>query len=362
MIAEPPGMELAATTFTSAAVAVLAAHRFDEAALRRYLRIHLPEMPEEFDIRQFQGGQSNPSFLLRTPDRSYVLRKQPPGPLLPSAHAVDREFRVMRALAGFDIPVPKMYLLCTDRDVIGQAFYVMEWIEGRVFVDPTLPDLAPIERRLIYDEMNSTLARLHQVDPQRAGLADFGRAGEFVQRQIARWSRQYQAAGLPESAAMNALLEWLPQQDFGPDESAIHHGDFRLGNLIFHTTEQRVLAVLDWELSTLGHPIADLAYNCLTYYGIRPGAAHLAPIGATNTGVPSEEEFVNAYCERSGRKPIQAWKPFIVLQMFRISAILAGVQKRSLDGNAADARALQASAVYRAIAERAWELALSISS
>jgi aminoglycoside phosphotransferase (APT) family kinase protein len=351
---------LLATTYTSTAIPVLPAHRFDEAALCRYLRLHLPGFPENCEIRQFQGGQSNPSFLLQTPARSYVLRKQPSGPLLPSAHAVDREFRVMRALAGSGVPVPTMYLLCTDREVIGQAFYMMEWIEGRVFMDPTLPQIAPAERRLIYDEMNSTLARLHQVEPLRVGLADFGRSGEFVKRQIARWSRQYKAVGLQGCAAMDALMEWLPTQDFGSDESAIHHGDFRLGNLVFHPTQSRVVAVLDWELSTLGHPIADLAYSCLAYYGMRPGAVDLAPIGAMEPGIPSEHEFVRAYCQRVGRGPIAAWRPFIVLQMFRSAAILAGVQKRAIDGNAADARALEASGVYRAVAERAWELARSI--
>jgi aminoglycoside phosphotransferase (APT) family kinase protein len=338
-------------------VEVLPNHRFDEARLTDYLTAKLDAFEPPCAIRQFQGGQSNPTFLLETADRRYVLRKKPPGKLLPSAHAVEREYQVISALKESSIPVPRPYLLCEDESVIGQPFFVMAWVEGRVFSDPELPGLAPAERSNVYDAMNRTLADLHRIDVDRVGLRGFGRPEQFIARQIARWTRQYQASELGDSPAMDRLIEWLPAQDPGPDEVAIHHGDFRLGNLIFHRTEPRVVAVLDWELSTLGHPIADLAYNCLAYRGLAPAARAKLTAGLVVAGIPSEAQYVATYCKRVGRRDIPNWPFFVVFQLFRAAAILAGVHRRALNGNAADAGALEHSSVYRALAERAWEIA-----
>jgi aminoglycoside phosphotransferase (APT) family kinase protein len=338
-------------------VSVLPNHRFDEARLAQYLSTRLDGFATPCTIRQFQGGQSNPTFLLETLEHRYVLRKKPPGRLLPSAHAVEREYQVITALAESPIPVPRPYLLCEDDSVIGQPFYIMAYVEGRLFGDPELPGLKPAERSAIYDAMNATLADLHRVDIDRVGLRSFGRPEQFITRQIVRWTRQYQAAELGDSPAMDRLIEWLPAQDPGADEVAIQHGDFRLGNLIFHRSEPRVVAVLDWELSTLGHPIADLAYNCLAYRGLAPAARAKLTAGIAVEGIPSEREYVAAYCRRVGRRDIPNWPFFIVFQLFRAAAILAGVHRRALNGNAADAGALEHSSVYRALAERAWEIA-----
>lgn len=259
-------------------VSVLPSHRFDEDALARYLGANLPGFGGLRAVRQFQGGQSNPTYHLETPTGSYVLRKKPAGRLLPSAHAVDREFTVLRALAGSDVPVPRVHLLCTDESVIGQMFYVMDHVEGRVFADRLLPGCTVAERADMYDDMNRVLAALHRVDFRSIGLSTFGRADGYVKRQIARWSRQYRDSRVIDLPAMDRLLEWLPEHAPATDEAAIAHGDFRLGNLIFHPTEPRVVAVLDWELSTIGHPLADLAYNCLAY--------RLPHLGGRGFGLP----------------------------------------------------------------------------
>jgi aminoglycoside phosphotransferase (APT) family kinase protein len=336
---------------------VLSNHRFDEQRLVCYLRQHLPDFAGDCTILQFQGGQSNPTFRVEAGGRAYVLRKQPPGTLLPSAHAVDREFTIMKALAGSTVPVPRMYLLCQDPSVIGQMFYVMEWVDGRVFTNPALAGLAPDERARLYDAMNETLAKLHRVDYASIGLGGFGRPEQFVTRQIARWSRQFVATGLKDSAAMERLMEWLPRQDPGAEEVAINHGDYRIGNLLFHPTESRVVAVLDWEISTLGHPIADLAYNCLVYHGLTMAGRSVAPDGCLVAGIPSEQTYVELYRERIGRPSIPRWSFFIAFALFRAASIMAGVYRRAHDGNAADAKALEVSSVYRELAERGWEIA-----
>ena len=346
---------MAAVAGTATLVPVLPNHRFDEARLVRYLNERLPGFGTECEIRQFQGGQSNPTFHLATPGAAYVLRKKPPGVLLPSAHAVEREFTVMGALAGTAVPVPKMLLLCTDESVIGQTFYIMQHVEGRVFTDPGLPHLSAGERAALYASMNETLANLHRVDIAQVGLTGFGRPEGFLTRQIARWSRQYTAAQLPRCTAMDQLMAWLAAQDPGPDEVAIHHGDFRLGNLMIHPSEPRVIAVLDWELATLGHPVADLAYSCLVYHGpvFMSGATPLA----ASAGIPSEADFVSAYCRRAGRGPVAAWPYFLAFSLFRAAAILAGVYRRALEGNAADANALARGAGYREVAQLGWSIA-----
>jgi aminoglycoside phosphotransferase (APT) family kinase protein len=348
---------VAAAAGTATLVPVLPNHQFDEARLVRYLNGRLPGFGTECEIRQFQGGQSNPTFHLATPGAAYVLRKKPPGVLLPSAHAVDREFTVMRALADTAVPVPKMLLLCTDESLIGRMFYIMEYVEGRVFTDPGLPHLSAGERAALYASISETLANLHRVDIAQVGLTGFGRPGGFLTRQIARWSRQYASAQLPRCTAMDQLMAWLAAQDPGPEEVAIHHGDFRLGNLMIHPSEPRVIAVLDWELATLGHPLADLAYSCLVYHGpvFMSGATPLA----ASAGIPSEADFVSAYCSRAGRGPVAAWPYFLAFSLFRAAAILAGVYRRALDGNAADANALARGAVYREVAELGCSIARS---
>ena len=332
----------------------LANHRFDEARLAAYLGAELPGFAGPLTVRQFQGGQSNPTFHLHTPGASYVLRKKPPGVLLPSAHAVDREYAVQSALADSAVPVAPMRLLCRDEAVIGTMFYVMDHLPGRVFADRTLAGVPPEARAAMYHDMNRVMAALHAVDWQAAGLAGFGRPDGYVARQIARWSRQYVAADTGELAEMDRLMAWLPAHAPAADETAIAHGDFRLGNLIFHPTEPRVVAVLDWELSTLGHPLADLAYNCIPW---RLPVAMEGLLGGDIAGIPSEAEYVAAYCRRTGRTDVPDLDFFIVFSLFRWAAIAAGVYRRALDGNAADARALTIGTKYRALAEAAWRLA-----
>ena len=335
----------------------LANHRLDEARLADYLAAAIPGFAGPLLVRQFQGGQSNPTFHLHTPGGEYVLRKKPPGTLLPSAHAVDREYRVQAALAGSDVPVAPVRLLCTDAAVIGTMFYVMDYLPGRVFADRTLAGVPADHRAAMYDDMNRVLAALHQVDWQAAGLAGFGRPQAYLARQTDRWTKQYIAAGTGEVPEMDRLIAWLPAHLPAVDETAIAHGDFRLGNLIFHPTQPRVLAVLDWELATLGHPLADLAYNCIPW---RLPVAMEGLVGADAPGIPSEAEYVAAYCQRTGRAGVPELDVFVVFSLFRWAAIAAGVYRRALDGNAADAGALRIGEKYRGLAKAAWALAESV--
>jgi aminoglycoside phosphotransferase (APT) family kinase protein len=346
-------------TATGAAVLVepLTGHRFDEGRLAEYLRANLPGFAGPLDVRQFQGGQSNPTFHLQTGAGEFVLRKQPPGTLLPSAHAVDREYRVQAALAGSAVPVAPVRLLCRDRDVIGTMFYVMDFLPGRVFTDRALPGLPPGERAAIYGDMNRVMAALHGVDWRAAGLESFGKPEGYVARQIDRWTRQYVAAAVDPVPAMERLMSWLPAHNTARDETAIAHGDFRLGNLLFHPTEPRVVAVLDWELATLGHPLADLAYNCIPW---RLPVAMEGLVGADAPGIPDEARYVAEYCRRTGRDGVPELDFFVVFSLFRWAAIAAGVYRRALDGNAADARALDVGTKFRALAEAAWALAQRI--
>jgi len=338
-------------------VPVLENHRFDEQALAVYLSDHLDGFSGNCTIRQFQGGQSNPTFHLQSGDRSFVLRKKPPGKLLPSAHAIEREYKVMRALAATDVPVPEMHLLCTDEDIIGQAFFVMEHIEGRVFADRILDSCDVAERSAIYDDMNRILAALHLVDYRDVQLEGFGRPEGYITRQIARWSKQYAATKLVDLPAMDHLMNWLPENAPDRDETAIAHGDFRLGNLVIHPTEAKVVAVLDWELSTIGHPLADLAYNCLAYRLPHAGGRGFGDVDIASLGIPREAEYVSAYCQRTNRAQIEDWTFYLILAMFRIVAIMVGVHRRAVDGNAADAQALEIANFYPAISERAWAIA-----
>lgn len=340
-------------------IEVREAHRFDEGALARYLQEHLEGAFDALEVKQFAGGQSNPTFMLTAADRRYVLRKKPPGKLLPSAHAVEREYRVINALADTGVPVPTARLLCEDAEIIGTPFYVMDFVEGRVIADPKLPGVDKEERTAMYESMNETLAQIHLVDWRAVGLEGFGKPERYVERQIKRWSQQYEASRTDDIDSMNELMTWLPANTPQEDETTIAHGDFRPGNLIFHPTEPRVIAVLDWELSTLGHPLGDLAYNCMAYR-LPPSDAELSGLMGVDTealGIPSEEAFVADYVERTGRKPIEDWNFFMAFSLFRIAAICQGVYKRSLDGNASDAKAGMYGVVARLLADLAWQTA-----
>jgi aminoglycoside phosphotransferase (APT) family kinase protein len=355
----------------SQTTAIRQGHELDREILVAYLRDRLDGFRGPLEIRQFEGGQSNPTYLLHTADRDYVLRKKPPGQLLPSAHQVDREYRVMTALAGL-IPVPRTRLLCADASVIGTSFFVMDCVDGRVFRQPHLPGVSPEDRAAMYDDMAAVLARLHQVDVAGAGLADYGKPGNYYARQIGRWSQQYLAAKTDEIAAMDRLMEWLPAHIPPGDETAIVHGDYRVENLIFHPVEPRIVAIVDWELSTLGHPLADLAYNCLTYHlepealGRVAGSADLSAVALAEKamanaddrrGLPTEEEYVAAYCRRTGRSWVPEWHFYLAFSMFRLASILQGVYARGLHGNAASTYALQRGAAARQIAEHGWATA-----
>jgi aminoglycoside phosphotransferase (APT) family kinase protein len=350
------------TTRSGAAVLVpvLPNHRFDEPALFRYLEREMPGFETPCLVRQFQGGQSNPTFHLQTPDRAFVLRKKPPGALLASAHAVDREFRVQAALADSGVPVPRMRLLCEDASVIGTAFYVMDHVDGRVFPDRLLPGCTREERRAMYESMAEVLAALHRIDYRAVGLEGFGRPEGYITRQTARWSKQYLASRTEPEPAMDRLIEWLPAHLPAAEEVAIAHGDYRIGNLLFHPSEPRVVAVLDWELATIGHPIADLAYCCLAYRLPETGGRGFAGTDIARLGIPSEADFVALYCRNVGRASIPDWEYFLVFAMFRLAAILVGVYRRGLDGNAADARAIEAGTAYKDFARVAWETAQRI--
>ena len=346
---------------------VAEAHRFDVAALEAYLGAHLPGFAGPLTVEQFKGGQSNPTYKLSTPGAAYVMRAKP-GPaarLLPSAHAVEREFRVMQALAATAVPVARMHLLCEDEAVVGRAFYVMEHVEGRVLWDPLLPGMTPSERGAVYDEMNRVIAALHGVDVRAAGLADYGKPGNYFERQIGRWSKQYQASITEPIDAMDRLIEWLPAHippgARDASQVAIVHGDYRLDNLIFHPVEPRIVAVLDWELSTLGHPLADFSYHCMAWR-IAPGV--FRGIGGHDLaalGIPDETTYIRRYCERTGRTDTQAlaadWNFYLAYNLFRIAAILQGIARRVVDGTAASAQARQAAAGARPLAEMGWAIA-----
>jgi len=338
-------------------VPVLANNRFDEPRLHRYLQAQIPGFGAQLAVRQFQGGFSNPTFHLQTEDRAFVLRKKPPGQLLASAHAVDREYKVMKALQHTDVPVPRMYLLCEDESLIGTMFYVMEYVSGRVYTDRLLPGCTPQQRTEMYDAMNDVLAKLHSIDYRGVGLEDFGKPTGYVARQVARWSKQYVASSIDDTPAMNRLMEWLPANMPAQDEATIAHGDYRIGNLLFHPTQSRVVAVLDWELSTIGHPLGDLAYCCSAYHLDGMDGRGFDPKEIARLGIPSEAEFLDSYRKRTGRAEIPDWTFFIVFSLFRSAAILAGVYRRSVDGQGVDARMAEARQSYQTIAARAWEIA-----
>lgn len=341
----------------SSLVPVRAAHRIDEARLAAYLADHLPGFVAPFTLLQFEGGQSNPTYRLEDAGGTrYVLRKKPPGKLLPSAHQVEREYRAIAALDGTQVPVPGARLLCEDADVIGTAFYVMDYLPGRVFDDPSLPGLEPGTRAAVYDDMNRVLAALHQVDWKVRGLEGFGRPTDYIRRQVARWSKQYQASKTHDIPAMDRLIEWLPAHVPADDGVSVAHGDFRLGNLIFDADEPRVIAVLDWELATLGHPLADLAYNAMPYHlpaGV-PGFPGIAGLDLAALGIPSQADYLAAYCRRTGRDGVPDWPYYMAFAMFRLTAILQGIHARARQGNANSSRAEKLGAMAGTLADLAW--------
>jgi aminoglycoside phosphotransferase (APT) family kinase protein len=331
--------------------------RFDEASLGRWLSAHLPGFAGLDRIEQFRGGQSNPTFVLTAVDGlRYVLRKKPAGALLPSAHAVDREFRVISALHGSEVPVARPLCLCTDVSVIGTMFYLMEYVAGRNFWDATLPGMTPPERAALYDEMSRVMVALHTLDYAAAGLSDYGKPGNYFARQIARWSGQYRASETERIEAMEKLLEWLPANVPPGEETALVHGDYRLDNLIFQADSSRMLAVVDWELSTLGHPLADFSYHVMLWRLPAGESGGLRGLDLRSLGIPSEADYIAAYCARTGRTAIEprVWEFCMAYNLFRIACIRQGIMKRVLEGTAASHHAREAGAMARPTAEYAW--------
>ncbi|MBX9590582.1 MAG: phosphotransferase family protein [Hyphomonadaceae bacterium] len=314
------------------------AAQIDLVALAKYLEARLPGFKGPIAAEKTPTGQSNPTFLLSSPSGRYVLRKKPPGQLLKSAHQVDREHRVMKALETTDVPVPRMLILCADDGVIGTAFFVMEFVDGKVFWDPALPELEKAQRTKLYDEQNRALAALHLVDPAKVGLADFGKAGSYFARQRDRWTKQYRASETEHLEDMETLIKWLEANEPADDgRASLVHGDYRIDNMIFKPDGARLLAVIDWELSTIGHPFSDLAYQCMQWrFPNHEAMRGLATVDRTALGIPTEEEYIAKYCERMGLARIDNWKFCLAFSFFRLAAIVQGVKKRGLDGNASN--------------------------
>lgn len=343
------------------------AHSFDIATLEAWLTQHLAGFKGPLTVEMFKGGQSNPTYKLITPSQSYVMRAKP-GPvdkLLPSAHAIEREFKVMGGLFGTDVPVAQMHVLCEDESIIGRAFYVMEFVQGRVLWEQTLPGMTNTQRADIYDAMNRVIAALHTVPFAQRGLADYGRPGNYFERQIGRWSKQYVASVTQPIDEMDKLMAWLPNNmpASARDESkvSIVHGDYRLDNLMFHASEPRVLAVLDWELSTIGHPLADFSYHCMAWH-IPPGTFRgIGGVDVKSLGIPTEDDYIHRYCDRTGLTTpadLKAdWNFYLAYNMFRIAAILQGIAKRVEAGTASSAQAKASGAGARPMAELAWKFA-----
>jgi len=337
------------------------AHPIDAAALAAWMRANVDADANQLVVEQYQGGQSNPTYRVTAGDRRYVLRRKPSGVLLPSAHAIDREYRVMSALATTGVPVAKMVALCEDDAVIGTAFYVMEYVEGRILWDPTLPGMDPSQRAAHYAELNRVIATLHLVDYTAIGLGDFGRTGNYIERQVARWSKQYQAAAADRIDSMDRLIGWLPSHIPAGDETSVVHGDYRLDNVIFHPSEPRILAVLDWELSTLGHPLSDFAYQVMAWRLTPEEFRGLKGADLKSLGIPSEAEYVAAYCQRTGRTEIPHFEFYLIFNMFRIAAILHGVLSRAQQGNAASADAIAMGNRARPVADVALRMARQLA-
>jgi len=339
-------------------------HRFDDQRLEEYMRSHVESFQGPLTVSQFKGGQSNPTYLLESPSGKYVLRRKPPGKLLRSAHAVDREFRVISALYAADFPVPRPFVLCTDEEVVGTMFFIMEFVEGRILWDLDLPQSSKEERRALYDAMNQTIADLHNFDVAGVGLGDFGKPGNYFERQISRWSKQYAASETAKIETMDRLIDWLPANIPGDDGAAVVHGDFRLDNMIIHPTEPRVIAVLDWELSTIGHPLGDFTYHLMAWQmpNLGIGSSGLVGKDLTGLGIPSEDEYVATYCERTGRDGgIPDREFYAAYNFFRLAAILQGIAGRVRDGTAASAHADRAVRAVEPLATIGWQYAQQVS-
>ncbi len=337
---------------------VLDGHRFDKDSLQAYMLSHVEGFQGPLSVTQFKGGQSNPTYLLRSPSGKYVMRRKPPGKLLKSAHAVDREFRVISALYAADFPVPRPYVLCVDEQVVGTMFFIMAYVEGRIFWELDLPESNPEERRAIYDNANQTMARLHNLDVIKTGLEDYGRPGNYFARQISRWSKQYIASKTAEIPEMQNLIDWLPENIPDDEAAAVVHGDFRLDNMIIHPTKPEIIAVLDWELSTIGHPLGDFTYHLMAWQtpDVGIGSTGLRGVDIEALGIPSEEDYVAAYCNRTGRREGIANRDFYsAYNFFRIAAISQGIAGRVRDGTAASVYARQAAEAVQPLAKLGWE-------
>jgi aminoglycoside phosphotransferase (APT) family kinase protein len=332
--------------------------KFDEAALDLYMRAHVDGYKGPLNVNKFKGGQSNPTYLLTTPSKKYVLRRKPPGKLLPSAHAVDREYKVMTALGMQDFPVPKTYALCEDESVIGTAFFIMDFVEGRIFWDSRLSDVARTDRKPLYHALIDTLAGLHNVDYKKAGLGDYGKPGNYFERQIGRWSKQYEAAETETISEMNNLMRWLPTAIPSEDATSIVHGDYRFDNAIMHPREPRVLAILDWELSTLGHPLADFTYFLMVWHMPASVRGGLLGVDLAAHGLPTIDDAVARYSARTGRDGVDDVNFCLAYNMFRLSSIIQGVYARSLQGNASSPAAKEMGTQVKPLAALAWSFAV----
>jgi aminoglycoside phosphotransferase (APT) family kinase protein len=340
---------------------VLPAHQFDERRLEDWLAANLDGFVGPMTVAEFSAGQSNPTYRLTTPGASYVLRRKPPGTLLPSAHAVDREYRILHALADTGVPVPRTFLLCEDESVVGTMFYVMEFLDGRILFDPRLPGVTSnAERAAMFDAMNEVIAALHNVDYKSVGLGDFGREGGYVARQIGRWSKQYKASETESIDAMERLMAWLPARLPAHDETTLVHGDYRLDNLVFHPTEPRVIGVLDWEIATLGNPLADFAYHVMAWRVSPDEFRGLREVDINGLGIPDEAAYTAAYAKRTGRDALPDWEFYMAYNLFRMAAILQGIMGRVRDGTAANPEAARMGALVRPLADLAWAQAEKI--
>jgi acyl-CoA dehydrogenase len=335
---------------------------FDQNVLAAWLKAQGLLDRDTLTVKTLTGGQSNPTFLLSSGAQRYVLRKKPPGPLLPSAHAVDREYRVMQALQHSDVPVPKLFAYSEELDVVGTPFYIMEYLDGRVIVDQSLPGLSKTDRASVYQDMNRVIAALHKVDYAQVGLETFGKPGNYFGRQIARWSRQYKEANTEDIPELHALIDWLPANIPAGEQTSIVHGDYRLDNLVLHPTEPRAIGLLDWELATLGHPLADFAYHCMSWHIPASLWRGIGGLDLAALGIPDEAKYLRQYSEATGLDGAEHWDFYLAYNLFRMAAILQGIARRAADGTAASSDALETGSKARPLAEIGWRYAQRYAS